>query len=173
MSITGPNSIMVQPGSNQLTQAQQQQISQKVAQATSGGQVSQQQAQPPMNASQSYQQPNGHQQVFFKKRASSNTNPPANHTQSIVQGSPPKAVDNGPATATENGQQMEKSAQPADSKGSEGGKLSSPKTSAGATTSLQPASSAQGPPQSSTSASSMTQAQSQNAQQPQPPGAQN
>lgn len=86
---------------NSLTQAQQQQLSQQLA----TGQVSHQQ--PQMSASQSYQQPNGHQQVFFKKRASSNTNPPAGQAQSIVQNSPPRAVDHGPATTPESGQQTE------------------------------------------------------------------
>ena len=108
-----------------------------------------------MNASQSYQQPSGNQQMFFKKRASSNTNPP-NHAQSIVQNSPPKAVDKGPGS-TENGQQMDKGGQLVDPKGSEGGKVSSPKTSAGASSSMQAHGGSQ-QQQSSTSASSMTQA---------------
>lgn len=163
--VSGPvpaNSMMVptaHPGVASLTQAQAQHIASKVA--APGAQAAHQQL--AMNASQSYQQPSGHQQVFFKKRASSNTNPP-NHTQSIVQNSPPKAIDKGPGSATESGQQMDKAGHMGDPKGSEGGKVSSPKTSAGAASSMQ-APSTQGQQQSSTSASSMAPAQSQNAQQ--------
>ena len=127
------NSIMAasaHQGVSSLTLAQQQEISQKLATGQAGHQ------QPQMSASQSYQQPNGPQQVFFKKRASSNTNPPANHAQSIVQNSPPKAVDKGPGPTAENEQQNEQNAQPADQKSNEGGKVASPKASAGATSGL-------------------------------------
>lgn len=114
-----------------------------------------------MSASQSYQQPGGHQQVFFKKRASSNTNPPANPSQSIVSGSPQKPLDKGTGSAVENGQGNEKNSQSADPKANEGGKVSSPKASTGAASNLQQVPSSQGQQQSSTSASSVAQGQNQ------------